>query len=47
MEVLPTALAEIEPRAREIFVAGRRPERPPGPDRDELAGLIAPMAAGR
>ena len=47
MEVLPAALAEIEPRAREIFAGGWRPEPHPGPDRDGLAGLIAPVAAGR
>lgn len=47
MEVLPTALDEIEPRAREIFASGWRPAPHPGPTRDELAGLIAPMSAVR
>ena len=41
MQVLPTALAEVEPRAREIYAGGWRPPRHPGPTRDELAELIA------
>ena len=41
MEVLPTALAEVEPRAREIYASGWRPPAHPGPTRDELAELIA------
>lgn len=45
MEVLPAALDEIEPRAREIFAGGWRPDLHPGPTRDELAELIAPLAA--
>jgi hypothetical protein len=40
MEVLPAALAEIEPQAREIFASGWRPEPHPGPSRDELADLV-------
>ncbi len=47
MEVLPSALAEIEPRAREIYAAGWRPPPHDGPSRDELAEMIAPLAAGR
>jgi flavin-dependent dehydrogenase len=45
MEVLPAALDEIEPRAREIFASGWRPDPHPGPTRDELADLIAPVTA--
>jgi hypothetical protein len=45
MEVLPAALDEIEPRAREIFASGWRPDPHPGPTRDELADLIAPVIA--
>ena len=47
MEVLPAALDEIEPRAREIFASGWRPDPHPGPTRDELADLIAPLTAVR
>jgi 2-polyprenyl-6-methoxyphenol hydroxylase-like FAD-dependent oxidoreductase len=47
MEALPTALDAIEPRAREIFASGWRPEPHPGPTRDELADLIAPLTAVR
>jgi 2-polyprenyl-6-methoxyphenol hydroxylase-like FAD-dependent oxidoreductase len=45
MEVLPAALAEVEPRAREIYAAGWRPQVPAGPTRDELVGLISPLTA--
>ena len=45
MEVLPSALAEIEPRARQIFADGWRPPPHEGPTRDELAEMIAPLAA--
>ncbi len=47
MDALPTTLDEIEPRAREIFAGGWRPAPHPGPTRDELAGLIAPLTAVR
>jgi flavin-dependent dehydrogenase len=47
MDVLPAALDEIEPRAREIFASGWRPDPHPGPTRDELADLIAPVTAAR
>ena len=43
MKVLPTALDEVEPRAREIFAGGWRPPAHPGPTGDELAELIAPL----
>jgi 2-polyprenyl-6-methoxyphenol hydroxylase-like FAD-dependent oxidoreductase len=45
MQVLPTALDEVEPRAREIFASGWRPPAHPGPTNDELADLIAPLHA--
>ena len=47
MEVLPSALAEIEPRAREIYASGWRPPPHGGPTRDDLAEMIAPLAAAR
>jgi hypothetical protein len=47
MDVLPAALDEIEPRAREIFASGWRPSVPPGPTRDQLIELIAPLTAAR
>ena len=40
MQVLLAALAEVEPRAREIYAGGWRPPRHPGPTRDELADLL-------
>ena len=45
MRVLPAALAEVEPRAREIFAAGWRPPPHPGPTGDELAELIVRTSA--
>ncbi len=41
MQALPASLAAVEPRAREIYAAGWRPPVPSGPDRDELAELVA------
>ncbi|GAA3339209.1 hypothetical protein GCM10020358_22160 [Amorphoplanes nipponensis] len=41
MEILPDALAEVEPRAREIFASGWRPPVPPGPAREELVSVVA------
>jgi 2-polyprenyl-6-methoxyphenol hydroxylase-like FAD-dependent oxidoreductase len=43
MEVLPTALAEIEPQVRAIYAGGWRPPTPAGPSRDDLAELITPL----
>ncbi|MFI7547104.1 FAD-dependent oxidoreductase [Actinoplanes sp. NPDC049599] len=40
MDALPATLAEVEPRAREIFAGGWRPPVPPGPTRDDLAALL-------
>jgi 2-polyprenyl-6-methoxyphenol hydroxylase-like FAD-dependent oxidoreductase len=45
MDVLPAALAEVEPRAREIYAGGWRSPIPAGPTRDELVDLVAPLAA--
>lgn len=40
MNALPATLAEVEPRAREIYASGWRPPAPAGPTRDELVSLI-------
>ncbi|WP_305787927.1 FAD-dependent oxidoreductase [Symbioplanes lichenis] len=40
MRILPTALAAVEPRAREILTSGWQPPRYEGPTRDELARLV-------
>jgi 2-polyprenyl-6-methoxyphenol hydroxylase-like FAD-dependent oxidoreductase len=40
MTALPASLRAIEPRARARYEAGWRPPVPPGPNRDELAGII-------
>jgi 2-polyprenyl-6-methoxyphenol hydroxylase-like FAD-dependent oxidoreductase len=45
MQALPATLAEVEPRAREIFAGGWRPPVPAGPSRDELAELVTAAAA--
>jgi 2-polyprenyl-6-methoxyphenol hydroxylase-like FAD-dependent oxidoreductase len=37
----PSALAAVEPRAREIYAGGWRPPVPDGPSRDDLAELVA------
>jgi 2-polyprenyl-6-methoxyphenol hydroxylase-like FAD-dependent oxidoreductase len=47
METLPASLAEVEPRAREIYRSGWRAPVPDGPDRDELVALISPLLAAR
>lgn len=39
MDALPASLDPVEPRAREIFAAGWRPDVPDGPTRAELADL--------
>ena len=41
MLVPPSALAAVEPRAREIYATGWRPPIPAGPTRDELADIVA------
>jgi len=45
MDALPASLAEVEPRAREIYLSGWRPSMPAGPSRDDLVELIAPLTA--
>ncbi|MGH3399650.1 MAG: FAD-dependent oxidoreductase [Streptosporangiaceae bacterium] len=40
MTALPASLRAIEPRARARYAVGWRPPVPPGPTRDELAGII-------
>ena len=45
MDALPASLAEVEPRAREIYASGWRPPMPAGPSRDDLVELIAPLTA--
>jgi len=40
MDALPATLAQIEPRAREIFARGWRAPTPPGPSRDDLVELV-------
>lgn len=40
MTALPASLRAIEPRARARYASGWRPPVPPGPSRDELAGII-------
>jgi 2-polyprenyl-6-methoxyphenol hydroxylase-like FAD-dependent oxidoreductase len=47
MEVLPSALAEVEPRARALYQGGWRPAVPDGPTRDDLVELISPLTAAR
>jgi hypothetical protein len=47
MEALPATLAQVEPRARAIYVGGWRPHVPAGPTRDELVELISPLTAAR
>jgi 2-polyprenyl-6-methoxyphenol hydroxylase-like FAD-dependent oxidoreductase len=45
MDAMPASLAAIEPRVREIYARGWRPAIPPGPSRDDLVELIAPLTA--
>lgn len=45
MQALPGTLAEVEPRAHEIYADGWRPPVPAGPTRDELAELVARHAS--
>ena len=45
MLALPSSLAAIEPRAREIYAGGWRPAVPAGPSRDQLAELCASILA--
>jgi hypothetical protein len=40
----PGSLDAVQARARDIYAAGWRPPVPPGPTRDELAGLVTAAA---
>ena len=40
MTELPASLRRAEPRAGALYATGWRPPFAPGPDRDELAGII-------
>ena len=44
MESLPCSLAQVEPRAREIYATGWLPPVPEGPNRDELVERLAGLA---
>ena len=37
----PAGLNAVQGRARDIYASGWRPPVPPGPAREELAGLVA------
>ena len=45
MAALPDSLRGFEPRAREIYQTGWRPDVAPGPSRDELASLVMDTVA--
>jgi 2-polyprenyl-6-methoxyphenol hydroxylase-like FAD-dependent oxidoreductase len=45
MTALPGSLDAVQARAREIYAGGWRPPIPPGPAREELAGLVAAAAS--
>lgn len=45
MTALPDTLLAAEPRARQLYASGWRPDVPPGPSRDELAAICAERAA--
>jgi 2-polyprenyl-6-methoxyphenol hydroxylase-like FAD-dependent oxidoreductase len=44
MLALPESLDAVQARAREVYASGWRPPAPPGPTREELAGLVAEAA---
>lgn len=41
---LPSSLDAVQARARDMYASGWRPPVPPGPTRDELAGLVTAAA---
>ena len=41
----PSSLDAVQARARDIYATGWRPPLPPGPTRDELAGLVNAAAS--
>ena len=43
----PSSLDAVQARARAIYAVGWRPPMPPGPTRDELAGLVTAAASAR
>jgi hypothetical protein len=45
MMLPPSALAEVEERARAVLRTGWRPPYAEGPNRSELAGLISERSA--
>lgn len=45
MSAPPDSLLAAEPRARQLYASGWRPDVPPGPSRDELAAICAERAA--
>jgi hypothetical protein len=47
MLALPGSLDAVQARARDIYATGWRPLVPPGPTRDELAGLVTAAADSR
>jgi 2-polyprenyl-6-methoxyphenol hydroxylase-like FAD-dependent oxidoreductase len=47
MLALPGSLDAVQARARDIYATGWRPPVPPGPTRDELAGLVTAAASSR
>ena len=47
MQALPGSLDAVQARARAIYATGWRPPMPPGPARDELAGLVTAAASCR
>jgi 2-polyprenyl-6-methoxyphenol hydroxylase-like FAD-dependent oxidoreductase len=47
MLALPSSLHAVQARARAIYATGWRPPMPPGPTRDELAGLVTAAASSR
>ncbi len=40
MAAPPSSLLAVEPKARQVYETGWRPDVPPGPSRDELASLV-------
>jgi 2-polyprenyl-6-methoxyphenol hydroxylase-like FAD-dependent oxidoreductase len=45
MLALPGSLDAVQARARDIYASGWRPPMPPGPTRDEMAGLVTAAAS--
>ena len=45
MAAPPSSLLAVEPKARQVYETGWRPDLPPGPSRDELATLVTTTVA--